>query len=54
MKKQKKYYTFFDAFIINIFTFLAVLLLWAIIDSVDLFNPLDEFFDNFDYTDLYY
>ena len=54
MKKQKKYYTFFDALIINIFTFFAVLLLWAIIDSVDLFNPLDDFFDNFDYTDLYY
>lgn len=54
MEKKKKYYTFFDALIINIFTFLAVLLLWAVIDSVDLFNPLDEFFDNFDYTDLYF
>ncbi len=52
--KKRRYYIFFDALRINIFTFLALVFLWAIIDSVDLFNPFDEFFDNFDYTDLYY
>lgn len=43
-----------DALIINIFTFLTLFFLWTIIDSIDLFNPFDEFIDNFDYTDLYY
>ncbi len=54
MTKSKKYWIFFDALRINIFTFLTLIFLWAIIDSIDLFNPFDEFFDNFDYTDLYY
>ncbi|PLX08022.1 MAG: hypothetical protein C0596_08725 [Marinilabiliales bacterium] len=45
---------FLDALVINIFTFLTLVFLWVFIDSVDLFNPFDEFFDNFDYTDLYY
>jgi len=56
-KKQKKssiFWIFIDAVIINVFTFLTLIFLWAIIDSIDLFNPFDEFFDNFDYTDLYY
>jgi CHASE2 domain-containing sensor protein len=52
--KKRRYYIFFDALRINIFTFLTLVFLWTIIDSVDLFNPFDEFFDNFDYTDLYY
>jgi hypothetical protein len=55
--KQKKHsilWIFIDAFVINVFTFLTIIFLWAIIDSIDLFNPFDEFFDNFDYTDLYY
>jgi CHASE2 domain-containing sensor protein len=52
--KEKKYTVFWDSLIINIFTGLAVFLFWAIIDSMDFFNPLDEFIDNFDFTDLYF
>lgn len=52
--KKRRYSIFFDALRINILTFFTLIFLWAIIDSVDLFNPFDEFFDNFDYTDLYY
>lgn len=54
MNKPRRYWIFFDALRINIFTFLTLIFLWAIIDSVDLFNPFNEFFNNFDYTDLYY
>lgn len=54
MSEQKKYYIFLDALRINIFTFIAIAFLWSIIDSIDLFNPFDDFFNNFDYTDLYY
>ncbi len=54
MKNGKKHFIFFDALRINIFTFLTLIFLWAIIDSIDLFNPFNEFFNNFDYTDLYY
>jgi hypothetical protein len=28
--------------------------MWGIIDSVDLFNPFDDYIDNFDYSDLVY
>ena len=52
--RKRRYYIFFDALRINIFTFLTLIFLWTIIDSIDLFNPFDEFFDNFEYTDLYY
>ncbi len=52
--KVKKYIVFWDALIISIFTFIAFAFFWAIIDSIDLFNPFDEFIDNFDFTDLYY
>jgi CHASE2 domain-containing sensor protein len=52
--KKIKYSIFFEALRINIFTFLTFVFLWAIIDSIDLFNPFDEFIDNFDFTDLYY
>lgn len=54
MTKPKRHWIFFDALRINIFTFLTIIFLWAIIDSIDLFNPFNEFFNNFDYTDLYY
>lgn len=55
LNKSKKFaYLVFDAFIINILTAITVFFFWAIIDSVDLFNPLDEFIDNFDFTDLYF
>ena len=50
----KKYIVFWDALIINILTFITFVFFWAIIDSIDLFNPFDEFIDNFDFTDLYY
>ncbi|MDD2387851.1 MAG: CHASE2 domain-containing protein [Bacteroidales bacterium] len=53
-KKVKKYIVFWDALIISILTFIAFAFFWAIIDSIDLFNPFDEFIDNFDFTDLYY
>ncbi|MDD4148807.1 MAG: CHASE2 domain-containing protein [Bacteroidales bacterium] len=53
-KKVKKYIVFWDALIINILTFITFVFFWAIIDSIDLFNPFDEFIDNFDFTDLYY
>ncbi|MBN2777124.1 MAG: CHASE2 domain-containing protein [Bacteroidales bacterium] len=52
--KQKKYHVFWDALRINILTFITFFFFWAIIDSIDLFNPMDEFIDNFDFTDLYY
>jgi CHASE2 domain-containing sensor protein len=54
MKRPRRSWIFFDALRINIFTFLTIFFLWAIIDSIDLFNPFNEFFNNFDYTDLYY
>ncbi|MDD2635870.1 MAG: CHASE2 domain-containing protein [Bacteroidales bacterium] len=53
-KKIRKRIVFWDALIISIFTFIAFAFFWAIIDSIDLFNPFDEFIDNFDFTDLYY
>ena len=52
--KQKKYHVFWDALRINFLTFITFFFFWAIIDSIDLFNPMDEFIDNFDFTDLYY
>ena len=52
--KQKKYHVFWDALRINFLTFITFFFFWAIIDSIDLFNPFDEFIDNFDFTDLYY
>ena len=58
MAKKRKLHgilgIFLDALLINVFTFLTLVFLWVFIDSIDLFNPFDEFFDNFDYTDLYY
>lgn len=53
-KKIKKHIVFWDALVINILTFITFVFFWAIIDSIDLFNPFDEFIDNFDFTDLYY
>lgn len=54
MTKTRRHWIFFDALRINILTFLTLIFLWTILDSVDLFNPFDEFIDNFEYTDLYY
>ena len=47
-------YLVIDAGLITIFTAVIVIFLWSIIDSVDLFNPFDDYIDNFDYSDLVY
>jgi hypothetical protein len=43
-----------DAGLITFFTAIVVVFMWSIIDSVDLFNPFDDYIDNFDYSDLVY
>ena len=43
-----------DAGLITVFTAIVVVFMWSIIDSVDLFNPFDDYIDNFDYSDLVY
>ena len=43
-----------DAGLITIFTALVVVFMWSIIDSIDLFNPFDDYIDNFEYSDLVY
>ena len=43
-----------DAGLITVFTAIVVVFMWGIIDSVDLFNPFDDYIDNFDYSDLVY
>lgn len=43
-----------DAALITVFTAFLVVFMWSIIDSVDLFNPFDDYIDNFDYSDLVY
>lgn len=52
-KKYRKYLVL-DATLITIFTGLMVVFLWSIIDAVDLFNPFDDYIDNFEYSDLVY
>ncbi|MBO7571608.1 MAG: CHASE2 domain-containing protein [Bacteroidales bacterium] len=43
-----------DAALITVFTAFLVVFMWSIIDSVDLFNPFDDYIDNFDYSDIVY
>ena len=43
-----------DAALITVFTAFLVVFMWSIIDSIDLFNPFDDYIDNFDYSDLVY
>ncbi|MBO7651683.1 MAG: CHASE2 domain-containing protein, partial [Bacteroidales bacterium] len=43
-----------DAGLITVFTAFLVIFMWVIIDSIDLFNPFDDYIDNFDYSDLVY
>ncbi|MBO7134512.1 MAG: CHASE2 domain-containing protein [Bacteroidales bacterium] len=43
-----------DAGLITFFTAIVVMFMWAIIDSADIFNPFDDYIDNFDYSDLVY
>ena len=43
-----------DAGLITAFTAVIVVFLWSIIDAVDFFNPIDDYIDNFDYSDLVY
>jgi CHASE2 domain-containing sensor protein len=45
---------FIDAFIIAVLSVIGVAFFWHIIDAVDLFNPLDEYFEDYDYTDRYF
>lgn len=53
-KSKKKYSIFLEALRINIVNLLVIMFLWSIIDSVDLFNPFEQIFNDFDYTDLYF
>lgn len=55
-KYPQKYakYLVIDAALITVFTAVIVIALWKFIDAVDFFNPIDEFIDNFDYSDLVY
>ncbi len=43
-----------DACIIAVLSVIGVAFFWHIIDAVDLFNPLDEYFEDYDYTDRYF
>jgi len=54
MSKTKKYSIFFEALRINVLTFSTILFLSLFVVSIDLFNPFEEFLNDFDYTDLYY
>lgn len=52
--KKKRYSIFFEALRINVLTFCTILVLSLFVFSIDLFNPFEEFLNDFDYTDLYY
>lgn len=43
-----------DAGIIALLSLIGVAFFWTIIDSIDLFNPLDEYFEDYDYADRYF
>ncbi len=47
-------YLIYDAALITFFTAILVIFLWKFIDAVDFFNPIDDYIDNFDYSDLVY
>jgi len=55
-KYPEKYskYLVIDAALITTFTAVIVIFLWSIVDAVDFFNPIDDYIDNFDYSDIVY
>lgn len=53
-KKEKKYSLFFEALRVNLFVVFTTAFFWVLIDAFDIFNPLDQLFNDFDYTDLYF
>ncbi len=53
-KKERRYSLIGAAFFINLCVIFTAYFLWTIIDAFDEFNPLDQIFNDFDYTDLYF
>jgi len=54
MEKKKKYSLFFEALRVNMFVVFTAAFIWALIQAFDQFNPIDQLFNDFDYTDLYF
>ncbi|HQP03284.1 MAG TPA: CHASE2 domain-containing protein [Bacteroidales bacterium] len=52
--KKKRYSLFLEAFRVNLLVAFTAIFIWQIIQAFDTLNPIDQMFEDFDYTDLYF